>query len=100
VYHKLKFVWYWEYDEDKTAEVFETFGKMMALREKGSTDLPKMIYGPFHHIGVSKGFTVFETDDPEKLIYMADNWLPLLRGSFVPIDESLKFVEVWKKVKK
>jgi hypothetical protein len=50
----LKFVWYWEYDDDKTDEVIKKFGEMMALREKGSQDVPKMIFGPFQHVGVSK----------------------------------------------
>jgi hypothetical protein len=96
----VKFVWYWEYDDEKTNEVIASFGKMMALREKGSPDVPKMIFGPFQHVGTSKGFTVFETDDPEKLMYMAAHYVPLLRGNFVPILENVKSVEIWKKVKK
>ncbi len=93
----LKFVWYWEYDEGKTDEVIKKFGEMMALREKGSPDVPKMLYGPFQHVGVSKGFTVFETDDPEKLMFMASHYVPLLRGNFVPLLENVKGVEVWRK---
>jgi hypothetical protein len=93
----LKFVWYWEYDDDKTDEVIKKFGEMMALREKSSQDVPKMIFGPFQHVGASKGFTVFETDDPEKMMYMASHYVPLLRGNFVPLLENVKGVEVWRR---
>ena len=54
----------------------------------------------FQHVGTTKGFTLFETDDPEKLMYMAAHYMPLLRGNFVPILENAKGVEIWKKVKK
>jgi hypothetical protein len=100
VYPKLKYVWYWEFDADKTSETIDTYLKMVAAREKGAPDLPKLIYGPFTHVGTSKGFTVFETDDAEKLHYMAMHYLPFLQGDFVPIIENMKSVEIWKKVKK
>ena len=96
----MKFVWYWEYDDDKTEEVIEMFKKAMTQREKGAAEVPKMIFGPFQHIGESKGFTVFETDDPEELMYTAAHYVPFLRGSFVPLLENVKGVEIWKKTHK
>jgi hypothetical protein len=69
----------------------------MTQREKGAPEVPKMIFGPFQHVGESKGFTVFETDDPVKLMYTAAQYVPFLSGAFVPLLENAKGVEIWKK---
>jgi len=94
----MKFVWYWEYDVERTDAVIEKFRKRMAAPE--SSDMPKLLFGPFMHLGLTSGFTVYETDDPSKLTRVATHYMPELKGEFVPIQENATAVEIWMKTKK
>ena len=94
----MKFVWYWEYDAGKTDEVIERFRTRMAATD--NPDMPKLIFGPFTHLGQPSGFTVYETDDPSKLTRLATHYLPELKGEFIPIQETTATAEIYSKMKK
>jgi hypothetical protein len=96
----VKFVGFWEYCLEDTDKVVEKFRQVTAEREKGTTRFAKVIFGPFHLSGESKGFTVFETDDPDALTNTAMFYVPVMKWKFVPIHESAKAAELWLKMKK
>jgi hypothetical protein len=97
---KLKFIGFWEYALEDTDKVLEKFMKMTAEREKGSEKYPKLIFGPYHIGGESKGFTIFETDNIDQLTNTTIHYIPEMKWKFVPIHESSKTAELYLKSKK
>ncbi|MEM4727386.1 MAG: hypothetical protein QXD04_03945 [Candidatus Bathyarchaeia archaeon] len=57
-------------------KVIEKFRKMTAEREKGAERFAKTIFGTFHISGGHRGFTVFETYDPNKLANISIFYTP------------------------
>jgi len=76
------------------------YKQMIAEREKGTAKSPKLIFGPCILDGQYKGFSVYETDDPDRLMSLALFYAPALTFKFEPIIESRKFVELLQSMKK
>jgi hypothetical protein len=96
----VKFVAFWEYDAEVAMKVIEKLKQMTAEREKGTERVPKLIFGPFNFAGETKGFSVYETDDPDKLTNMTAFYMPELRMKIIPIQESARAAELYVKMKK
>jgi hypothetical protein len=96
----MKFVVFWEYDAEVAMKVIEKFRQISAEFEKGSERFPKRIFGPFHFSGECKGFSVYETDDPDKLTNFTAFYMPEMKMKFIPIQESDKAAELYVKMKK
>ena len=98
---KLKFIGFWEYALEDVDKVLEKFMKMTALREKGTAEkYPKLIFGPYHIGGESKGFSIYETDDIDQLTNTTIHYMPEMKWKFAPIHESSKTAELYLKSKK
>lgn len=89
----MKYVGFWEYSPGSLMKVIEKFRQMTAEREDGNKDFAKIIFGPFRLFGESKGFSIFETDDPEKLTNIANFYMPEVKWSFVPIHEAAEYLK-------
>lgn len=68
----------------------DKFRQMTAERERGAEGFAKTIFGPFHISGEHRGFTVFETDDPDKLANISIFYTPEMRWNFLLINDSSK----------
>jgi len=98
---RLKFIGFWEYDLKDADEVVEKFRRAMAERAAGKReDFPKLIYGPFHIGGESKGFAIYETDNMEAITNMTVYYTPVLKMKFLPIHESTRVAELYLQSKK
>jgi muconolactone delta-isomerase len=92
----MKFIGFWEYNLQDVDKVLEKFKKMTAEREKGTEKYPKLIFGPYHMGGESKGFTLFETDDMDQLTNTTIHYMPEMKWRFVGIQESSKTAELYR----
>lgn len=89
----MKYIGFWEYAPGSITKVIEKFKQMTAEREKENEDFAKLIFGPFRFFGESKGFSIFETDDPEKLTNIANFYMPEMKWNFVPIHETAEYTK-------
>jgi len=96
----MKFIAFWEYNAEDTAKCIDKLKQAMAERDKGTERFAKMIFGPYHFNGETKGFSVYETDDPDKLMNIAIFYGPEMKWKFIPIIETGKSAELWLKMKK
>ena len=96
----MKFIGFWEYKPEDFDKVIEKFKQATAEREKGTERFAKWIFMPHHFAGQCKGFSVFETDNEEKLTNMAHFYSPVMTWKFIPLQETSKCVELWAKMKK
>lgn len=96
----MKFIGFWEYDAEDVVKVIEKSRQMMAERDKGADRFAKTIFGPFHISGEHRGFTIFETDDPDKLANISIFYTPEMRWEFLLINDSAKLTELYLKMKK
>ena len=98
---RLKFIGFWEYDPKDADEVVERFRRAMTEREAGKReDFPKLVSGPYHIGGESKGFGIYETDNMDTIMNLASYYTPVLRLKFLPIHESTRAAELYLKSKK
>ena len=95
-----KFIGFFEYSLEDTDKVTEKFTKIMEERGKGTDKYGKLLFGPYHIGGESKGFAIYETDDVEQLTNLTIHYIPALKLKFAPIHESSKVVELYLKSKK
>jgi len=98
---RLKFIGFWEFDPKDADEVVKRFQRAMAERAAGKReDYPKLIYGPYHVGGETKGFAIYETDNIETITNMTNYYTPVLRMKFLPIHESTRVAELYLQSKK
>ena len=95
----MKFIGFWEFDANDDEKYIEKFRQMTAEREKGTATSPKLVFGPYLFEGERAGFSVYETDDPDKLMALGIFFSPVLTIRFVPIIESARFAELYYKMK-
>ena len=62
--------------------------------------MAKIVYGPYNFNGETKGFTVYETDDPDQLANIAIFYGPEETFKFVPLIDTRKTAELWLKMNK
>jgi hypothetical protein len=96
----VKFIGFWEFNLEDFDKVLEKRGQIVAEREKEPERFAKVIFGGYSYAGETKGFTVFETDDVEKLLSDVFIMGSLMTYEFVPITETSKTVELYLKTKK
>jgi len=96
----MKFIGFWEYCPEDIDKVIEKFKKMTAEREKGTEKYPKLVFGPYTMFEESKGFSIFETDDPDQLTNTWIHYMPEMKWKFVLIQESTRTSELYLKSKK
>jgi hypothetical protein len=98
----MLFIVFFEYSAENIQKVIEKFGQLTVEREELTREgrIPKLVFGPYHFNGQAKGFSVYETDDPDQLMNFAIFYLPEMTIKWVPLIESRKAAELWMKMKK
>ena len=81
----MKYIGYWEFDLEDMDKAFELNEKSGAARKAKPDDFPDTVLGAHSIAGSSKGLTIFETDDPDKLLQVSLRFSPVLRWKFMPL---------------
>jgi hypothetical protein len=81
----MHFVGFWEYDPKNMKEIKQIMGKCNSGLD--------FIYGPVNIGGQHKGFTIFETDDMDKITKYVTHYAPLVHFKVYPLVRSGKFFE-------
>jgi len=97
---EVKFICFWEFKPEDFDKLLEKRKQIFAEREKEPERFAKIIFGGYAFVGETKGFTVYETDDVEKLLNDVLFMSPEVTYKFVPIVETSKVVELRLKTKK
>ena len=95
----MLFAAFWKYEAEDTEKVIEKLKQRMATIEK-DTSFAKLVYGPYTFNGQRKGFSVYETDDPDKLASLQIFYSPEMTWKFVPLIDTRKASELYLKMKK
>jgi len=95
-----QFIAFWEYNAEDTAKVIKKFTQMTAERGKRTEEFAKLVYGPYHFNGKQSGFSVYETDDADKLMNISIFYAPEMTWKFKPIIDTRKAAQLWAKMKK
>jgi len=96
----MKYIGFWKVVGGDAIDAIEKFRKMTAEREKGNEDFAKLIFGPFQFMGERKGFTMFETDNPEALKNIANFYSPEIKWKFFSINDPTKAADFYMTLKK
>jgi len=96
----VHFIAFWEYRAEDTEKTIQKLRKRMAEMEKTTKTFAKLVFGPYTFNGETKGFSVYETDDPDKLTNLAIFYHPEMTWKFVPLIDTQKGAELWLKMKK
>lgn len=96
----MLFIAFWEYNAEDTAKVIEKLKQATAEREKGTEKFAKLVYGPYHFNGKQSGFSVYETDDADKLMNISIFYSPEMTWKFKPIIDTRHAAQLWAKMKK
>jgi peptide subunit release factor RF-3 len=96
----MKYIGFWKIVSGDVMDVIDKFKQMATEREKGNEKFAKLIFGPFQFSGEAKGFTMFETDDPETLTNIANFYTPEIKWKFFSINDPTKAAEFYKTLRK
>ncbi|MEM1563144.1 MAG: hypothetical protein QW161_00515 [Candidatus Bathyarchaeia archaeon] len=96
----MKYIGFWKVVSGDVMYVIEKFRKMTAEREKGNEKFAKLIFGPFQFAGENKGFTMFETDNPETLKNIADFYTPEIKWKFFSISDPTNAADFYMTLRK
>ena len=81
----MKYIGYWEFDLENTDKAFELNAKIEVTRKEKPDDFPDIVLGAHNIAGSNKGLTIFETDDPDKLLQISLRFSPVIRWKFLPL---------------
>lgn len=81
----MKYIGYWEFDLENMDKAFEMDNKLIAIAKEKPDDFPDLVLGAHFIAGNRKGLTIFETDDPDKLLQISLYFSPVLRWKFLPL---------------
>lgn len=96
----MNYIAFWEFKPEDLDKVIKKYKYAMAEREKGTGKFPKFLF-PSHSIdGEYKGFAIYEDATPEQLMNVVLHFSPEEKVKFMPIFESTKLIEGYRKMKK
>lgn len=101
----MRYIGVYEYDIEDVDNVFTKGKEISAEREQFPDKYPKRLLlqdgstAEFGVLGEPKGFTLYETDDPEQLMNLILFWSPVMEWKFMPIIHPSKSMVVWEKTK-
>lgn len=96
----MKYIGFWKVVSGDIMDVINKFNQMTTEREKGNERFAKLIFGPFQFSGEAKGFTMFETDDPQTLTNIANFYMPEIKWKFFSINDPTKATEFYAALRK
>jgi hypothetical protein len=94
----MKYICYFELDEDDLDSVIPKFQEMIKLRE--SEDFPSGITPTYWLPGVLSGFTLYDVDDPQQITNHYLHYFPEMRLKWESIIEATDFIKTYMKKKK
>jgi len=83
-----KFIAFWEIEEDSVNSVCIKAEELMKKIREDPEMYPWSLFGPYCMDGENKGFQVFETDDPKKLMRVSKFWGGDVHLSYHPIKQT------------
>ncbi len=93
----MLFIGFWWYSPENAQAYIQKYRQLMEERKKGTEKSPKLVFGPYHFAGQRKGFAIYETEDPGKLMTLAMYFAPELEFKFVPLIDNVKTAELYSK---
>ena len=90
----MKYVGFWEFNPTALDVIVRKSERSSEEREESPGKYPEILLGPFVFEGESRGFTVYEVEDPEQLTNVADHYSPEMKYEFKRIMETSKFAEL------
>ena len=84
---EVKYIVFWEYDKKDEAAVFEKF------KTRPEAEINRLL-PPYALGGQTKGFSLFEEEDFERLEKFGHYFAPLFKFKVFPIIELTKLVEI------
>lgn len=90
----MKYAGFWGFDPASLDVIVMKSERSSEEREEYPRKYPEIILGPFVFEGESRGFTVYEVEDPEQLKNVVDHYAPEMRYEFKRLVETTKFAEL------
>jgi len=90
----MKYVGFWEFDPGALDEIVRKSELSSKERERLPGKYPEILLGPYIIGEESRGFTVYEVEDPVQLENVADHYSPEMRYEFKPIMETTEYAEL------
>ncbi len=95
----MNIVAFYEIKPDDFDKVIKKFKEANIEREKGSNKFPKTVFGPVTMGGQWKGFVVYEDPSNEQLNALMIQYKGIMSFKFVPIFDSVEFIQQYNKSK-
>jgi hypothetical protein len=95
---KMKYICYFEFDEESIDDVVPKFQEMIKLRETG--DYPTGITPTYWVPGEMHGLTIYDVDDPQQITNHYLHYFPMMKLTWEPLIEASDFVQSYMKKKK
>jgi hypothetical protein len=96
----MKYIGYWEWDLKDWDEAFRRSAELGQAIRDNPDDFPEFILGPHFIGGSNKGLTIFETDDPKKLIKISIPLAPVVTWKFTPLYDAYESNHIYQNLKK
>ena len=96
----MKYIGYWEFDLKDWEEAYRINDEFTQAIKDNPDDFPEFILGPHFIGGSNKGLTIFETDDPKKLLNISIPFVPVLKWKFLPLYPAGESNQIYQNLKK
>ena len=90
----MKYVGFWDFDPKALDEIVRKSELSSKEREKSPGKFPEILQGPYIIGDESRGFTIYEVEDPGQLENVADHYSPEMKYEFKPIMETSDYAEL------
>ena len=94
----MKYICQWEFEAKDFDKIIPLFQKMVELR--GRPGYPKGIGPTYAFSGETKGFQLYEVDDPQQITNHYVHYHPYLKLTWKPLTEATDVVATYLKSKK
>jgi hypothetical protein len=96
----MKYIGYWELDLKDWEEAYRINGELGQAIRDNPDDFPEFVLGAHSIGGSNKGLTIFETDDPKKLLNISVPFVPVLKWKFLPLYPVGESNQIYQSLKK
>ena len=94
----MKYMCYWEMCPEDLDKIIPLFKKMGELR--GTKGYPTALAPTYAFAGQTKGFTLYEVDDPQQITNFYFHYHPILKMKWEPLEEASNVIATYLKSKK
>jgi hypothetical protein len=98
----MKYVSFWTIKPEHMEKAIEAYSKLLESKQgEGVRALfPKSLTDNYNFCGQSKGFQVFEVDNPDQMTAITAYYNPYIQFKFIPVDDAQNTTKVFMKVNK